>query len=497
MVLLCLLLMCAALALSFQVGWAQNVNDNFCDAGGDEPNTSACSHLPTAPKFDCIDKQYMVLSIFSSRVSDGVCDCCDGSDEASNIHASCTNTCHLLGQEKARRESYRQQQVQAGQVAKWALIEKDKFALAEMRLALRKLDSLLPEFTAAREMAKHRLAEEMAAEAAEVEQRAVLTAMLFREAAAGLLRGLERAERERLVAALAMRGKEEGAEAVIAASAGKYSLPGDEVDDTEAIVLAMDSPDDIDAALVPPDGEGSVAPAPVAVIAPDLVDAMVLALALPRLDDAALLELAAEALGIARRNKVARLAVRDCGLESVVGAAELDGLPLSPHEERMRAANNPRPERLAAAEQAREMDEKIAALEASGAEARKAAGLDFGPSDEFYSLYLHKACFHHQSAKYSYSVCPYGEARQQQTLLGTHAGQVKRQAGAAAGFLVFEQGERCQGTADQRARMMHLKLECGGVGEGEGSAGNMGHIVEVYESEVCVYQATLQTPLAC
>jgi hypothetical protein len=55
------------------------VNDDYCDClddGSDEPSTSAC---PTAV-FHC-QNGHSVRYLPSSRVNDGVCDCCDGSDE--------------------------------------------------------------------------------------------------------------------------------------------------------------------------------------------------------------------------------------------------------------------------------------------------------------------------------------------------------------------------------------------------------------------------------
>ena len=56
----------------------EQMNDNFCDCpfdGSDEPKTSACS--PNG-MFQCLDGKKQV---FSSRVNDGVVDCCDRSDE--------------------------------------------------------------------------------------------------------------------------------------------------------------------------------------------------------------------------------------------------------------------------------------------------------------------------------------------------------------------------------------------------------------------------------
>lgn len=98
------------------------LNDDFCDCQGgtlpqstDEPATSACSHVLTVKTFFCgwsIQEQhkmrvdhkreraiafyeYSPKVIFSSRVHDGICDCCDGEDEAGNhyLKEPCPNVC--------------------------------------------------------------------------------------------------------------------------------------------------------------------------------------------------------------------------------------------------------------------------------------------------------------------------------------------------------------------------------------------------------------------
>ncbi|XP_046396493.1 uncharacterized protein LOC124163553 [Ischnura elegans] len=58
------------------------INDDFCDCpadGSDEPGTSACSN----GVFYCYSNNF--VSIPSGRVNDGICDCCDGSDEWLNV----------------------------------------------------------------------------------------------------------------------------------------------------------------------------------------------------------------------------------------------------------------------------------------------------------------------------------------------------------------------------------------------------------------------------
>lgn len=63
---------------------AGKTNDQYCDCGDDEPETSACA----GGRFTCLGEP---LEVFASRVGDSVCDCCDGSDEPAS--ARCPNTC--------------------------------------------------------------------------------------------------------------------------------------------------------------------------------------------------------------------------------------------------------------------------------------------------------------------------------------------------------------------------------------------------------------------
>ncbi|XP_043485089.1 uncharacterized protein LOC122512959 isoform X2 [Leptopilina heterotoma] len=61
------------------------INDNYCDCpldGSDEPGTNACNN----GVFYCeVSSKKFPAKIASYKVNDGVCDCCDGSDEWSGI----------------------------------------------------------------------------------------------------------------------------------------------------------------------------------------------------------------------------------------------------------------------------------------------------------------------------------------------------------------------------------------------------------------------------
>ena len=89
------------------------VNDDYCDCGEDgldEPSTSACSGVlfpkveVASPGFWCENGGRASAFIPMSRVGDGVCDCCDGSDEALSIArlfgevnvAVCEDTCGTM-----------------------------------------------------------------------------------------------------------------------------------------------------------------------------------------------------------------------------------------------------------------------------------------------------------------------------------------------------------------------------------------------------------------
>jgi protein kinase C substrate 80K-H len=58
----------------------------------DEPGTSGCSYtLPHGKSFSCANEGFKIVQISSSRVDDGICDCCDGSDEGTLV--KCKNQC--------------------------------------------------------------------------------------------------------------------------------------------------------------------------------------------------------------------------------------------------------------------------------------------------------------------------------------------------------------------------------------------------------------------
>jgi len=95
---------CADNSAPHPLGLAK-LNDGYCDCpsdGSDEPGTAACSQ----GKFYCEGPHWRAIG--TGMLGDGICDCCDGSDEASFGLTECTDTCGELQKAKtakSRREA--------------------------------------------------------------------------------------------------------------------------------------------------------------------------------------------------------------------------------------------------------------------------------------------------------------------------------------------------------------------------------------------------------
>lgn len=221
---------------------ASQINDDFCDCtvtGADEPGTSACSGIvafvPDAPlthstptdKFWCVNKGYKGRYIPTSQVQDGVCDCCDGSDEAppaaegtnnsSSSGASvCVDICDELGKVMNKAKIEDVEKFESGVRRRNALAKVGKMELAminiEMESIRRKISSLDAQIKAAEDV-KH--AEELKHSQ---EQREKLAEFERREAAAAK-QGLTEEEEDALALAEAAREEREMAAAAAAADA--------------------------------------------------------------------------------------------------------------------------------------------------------------------------------------------------------------------------------------------------------------------------------------
>ncbi|KAK7400705.1 hypothetical protein VNO78_11978 [Psophocarpus tetragonolobus] len=106
---------------------------------------------------------------------------------------------------------------------------------------------------------------------------------------------------------------------------------------------------------------------------------------------------------------------------------------------------------------------------------------DFGPAKEFYSFYDN--CFETKENKYTYKVCPYKQASQEEGYSTTRLGQWDKFDDSYK-VMVFSNGDKCWNGPD---RSLKVKLRCGLKNE----------ITDVDEPSRCEYVAILSTPALC
>ncbi|XP_037550961.1 glucosidase 2 subunit beta [Nematolebias whitei] len=97
-------------------------------------STSACPH----GRFYCTNLGFRPHYIPSSRVNDGICDCCDASDEY-NSHTRCQNTCWNLGQKERAYVEGQMRTLDEGLRLKQQLIEEGVLLWREKQAQLREL----------------------------------------------------------------------------------------------------------------------------------------------------------------------------------------------------------------------------------------------------------------------------------------------------------------------------------------------------------------------
>lgn len=89
--------------------------------------------------FHCTNAGHKPLNLPSSRVNDGLCDCCDASDEYSS-NAQCINKCSELGKEDRLREKQRQELTKVGSQLKADLSFKGKALKTDYKTRLVELE---------------------------------------------------------------------------------------------------------------------------------------------------------------------------------------------------------------------------------------------------------------------------------------------------------------------------------------------------------------------
>ena len=422
--------------------------------------------------FQCVNQEFVAMKILSSRVNDGICDCCDGSDETSGI-VKCNNTCAEVGAElmAKKRESMR---IQAEGYAK----KQEMIVRANEELDIKtKLSDELRKQIQEKEQAliKHEETKKQATEKSQAERDSV--ARVFKQQ---LVQHLEKylpqdptfiVKMRKWLSILGLVSGEMGMESMLKDLSEFYELPGREPDDTEALVLAIDYGKVQKEISVDVNGNYQQT-------LDDNVEAMMQAISIDRLGNLGLFKALKTALIRASKNNYLAISIQLAAIgseEFLVPELQafIDNLsedPLNSDTDVVEALIT---------EDTTLLDQ----LKLRLADNDKILNKDYGPNNELYEL--HDKCFSVQDRKFSYEVCPFGEARQdRRTSLGHYSRYVNdSQRGYA---LEFDRGERCFNTGLPRSLL--IKMEC---------TESDTHLVEVHEPNICQYVGTLNTPIAC
>ncbi|XP_010536811.1 PREDICTED: glucosidase 2 subunit beta-like [Tarenaya hassleriana] len=128
-----------------------------------------------------------------------------------------------------------------------------------------------------------------------------------------------------------------------------------------------------------------------------------------------------------------------------------------------------------------ESSSKLSKMQSRISSLEKKLKKDFGPEKEFYSFY--GRCFESKQGKYTYKVCPYKEASQEEGYSTTRLGEWEKFEDSYR-VMAFSNGDTCWNGPD---RSLKVKLRCGLKNE----------LMDVDEPSRCEYAAVLSTPARC
>lgn len=374
-------------------------------------------------KFYCNNFGYKSVEIPYSRVNDGVCDCCDGSDEQSSAK-KCENTCQELGQNYRKLRQETQKILENGRKKKIDYIEFGKSATFDDSDKLLKSEAEVRE----KEVEIDRLQESLSS----LEQKREVDEVTKAEARIKSLKlqDLPRDELEFMLVLLAdYSGLGMKLEHMVRDALEEYKSGKDAANDR----VSEDNYEDYYDAY----GEGE-----------DNVY---------WIDDDEVCE--------------ALLDQGDYQEDSEDGEKKLICSEGS-------SSNKGEIQKIR--REIEKLEKEKRRLKRSKSSRSKEAKKDFGPENVFYKL--NEKCFEKKIMQYKYSICLYGQAKQDKTNLGRYSSLDISENGEMS--MMFDKGTRCHNSV---TRSMKVTFKCGETEK----------IGEIKEPSMCAYQAEFYTPAAC
>ena len=448
-------------------GLQDRINDDYCDCDDskDEPGTSACQD----GSFWCKNRGFEPHSIHSSVVGDTKCDCCDGSDEAEGV---CADNCLAAGQ--SAREAVLTEaelhskgvEIKAGWIAEAAIA---KAALAashiELEAKVTPLEIVVEELKARKTLAEER-------EQAEVDRRA--------------------AEKEHKICV------EHGVDVAQYIADPNATIPEEWIIETDgewtapqvknpAYERACQEAKDERKVKKEAEEELKKAEEEAAKAEADKAEETAASEKTETVEEQTMDEAAADEPNANERHALAA----DATKKEEPNANERHALqaetptpdpPPPPPEEP--PPPPPEVEEKYEDEEAKELRREFNQKNGELSKAKEAANevkikleTDYGPGDAYYQL--REQCIELQLNQYKYSVCPYGEVKQDNTLLGKWDSWLEPHR-----VMHFKDGQNCWNIGAREAR---VELRCGLENK----------LVAAEEPGPCKYLMKVETPAAC
>jgi protein kinase C substrate 80K-H len=438
------------------------VNDEYCDCddGSDEPGTSACAGRRESRGFYCVNAGATPLTVPASRVDDGVCDCCDGSDETTNgwKKIECENTCVMEARARRVELVRRIGDAKKGLKAKASAESKSSGARRGWEKELAHLESGVAGQREGLESLK------LAAEEAEEEERKL------KEEEAEKKAKEEEARRANEAAAMATDASdaEDGGGEMQPLDYGTGPEDSSIESDTAEVSSSSSSSNEESAEERgkriasqwisdegQPDESAGEEPAE---MHDESFDTNVYSG--PDTDDVYDEDMEEERSVTSKIGSIfGRIAKKFTSRSADARLAAEAKAKRAAYQDELNKVND--------------AESKIETL-------KKNLDRNYGPNGEL--LPLVGQCFEARVDKYKYKACPFGEAKQDGTRLGSNSDTEVSDAGEL--MLKFTEGERCW---NGPSRSLALTLKCG----------DRDSLESVEEPSRCEYSATLYTPQAC
>ena len=467
-------------------------NDDYCDCGHDELLSSACSFYSSKRSFYCRDQRFYNQSLFPSRVGDGICDCCDGSDEIhGNTPIVCPNVCDIVGS-AIEKEATSMRNSRAQGISERGLILATATAkLNELRIGLRKAQMLIPKHRKLIYEYKNQLIKQSSLESLEFENIYQSSVNSFRRSLLIFSDG----NIQKLLAVITLLVGSSGVESILVDCDGKYETDGPDPDDLKAFSLVVGRSCPVDG-----NAESSTQTAIRAEeMTNDIVESMINALALARLSTESLVTVFQHAVHRVLEENLSITHCFEIANVTVPSPILIESIKKSP------ASLIKSDYKIPEAEQLRlrigDLNAEITLLLEGAEKAKSLGNSSYGPDNSLFTL--RDQCLSHKEREHNYEICIFEDVRQGSVLVGTFDKvevksisplSLERADGIITNvhqdkeaiFISYINGGICYGT--KTPRNMIIKLECG-----SGDA----RISEIDEVEMCSYTAKLITPLAC